>query len=188
MVTDPTVLPLVWKTPWWKRVLMMLVSAAFVAGSLLAFFTPQAQAAGGKQFILLACALFFVWTLGGSLRMPRETLIADAQGITPVFVPKKYRRKIGWNEIQKIEIVTQKVRGSMSTATMLAVYLGTTETFGVLAGGAAVQTVAGSSMSDGGTANIYIPSIRLSEPLTIVLEKLNVLKQQYVSAVQTPVT
>ncbi len=161
---------MVWKMPWWKRAFTIIGSALFVGLSLFAFFQPEAQAAGPKNLVLLLVAAFFGFVLWKSLTVSSTTLVADEEGLDPVLLSKKHRRKLLWGEIVKIETVTQKYKGSKTK--MLAITLQTPEEFGMLSGGAVVQMVAGKSMSDGGTAHLYIPAMRLSESVENVTEKL----------------
>jgi hypothetical protein len=179
-------LPMVWKTPWWKRALIIIGSALFVVGSLYTFFQPEAQAAGPKNLILLLAAAFFGFVLWKSLTVPSITLVADEEGLDPMFLSKKHRRKLLWGEIAKVETVTQKYKGSRTK--MLAITLHTPEDFGMLHGGAVVQMMAGKSMSDGGTAHLYIPSMRLSESVEKVAEKLLRLREQQVDTVRSVTT
>lgn len=179
--------PHVFRQPLWKRFLLLLASVAFVACGLLLIDD-------GSLFWGIVSIILF----GGGgivvLFSPRNVLIVTREGVELVYALRQKDRKFfPWNQIEKIDIVTQTTpipgQHRSQRSRLLALYLHDPSLYAPRSsGGKMVQTLSraiGSvTASDGGTAQVYIPSALFSGSLESVRETLESYRTQFTT---TPV-
>ena len=167
------------------RLLIGVSSLAFLLPGLILIavaFGPGATSQDTATSLVLGVLmiLFAGWLLVQSIVAEKVTLIADVEGVHPVFLPKKFEGVIRWNEIRDIAVIEQKTRGV--TARFLAFYLhDTSRSFGASYSGSehGLTALVGGMMSDGGSASLYIPEKRLGAKAARVRDELLQMKNTH---------
>jgi hypothetical protein len=149
---DGTLDTLVLKTPLRKRLLVLAIIAMFFGGGVLLTSTEQSIVGYGIAITMVVACIVI-------LKRPLVIITADRAGI----VVKKHK-KIPWSEIKRIYTAVQRMRGRTYVHLAFELYnpeFITNDSFGTRLLNYATYTVAGRSMSDGGTAEIYVSQIEL---------------------------
>lgn len=168
---------LVYKQPLWKKAVFFLLIVLFIILGIL-LFTNKEYLAGIISLIFGVAGIF-------KLFKSRVMLIADSEGVIPVFVLRRgSSKKIPWKMIDQISIVTQTIRGFKHKH--LAIYLNDpnflthelTNTQILSKIDLRIFKKTGvSGLDDGGTAQVYIPMIMLpSLPVEKIVNQLNTMR------------
>jgi len=175
----------VWKMPLTSRLFVFVLSLPFVAtGGYLAYAAATGKLVGEGGPVMpfiagTALVLLFGWFMIQAIVAEKVTLVADAEGVHPAFLPKKYESLIRWDEIEDIAIAEQYLNSAKNRS--LAIYLKQSRSFGPLFSGAehgATAFVAG-TMSDAGAASLYIPEKRMNEKAEIVRDTLLAMRSEH---------
>jgi hypothetical protein len=103
---------------------------------------------------LIIFGLSFLYILKGYVFLPLTLFTLDEEGIYPHGALKQYRRKIRWEEVERMELV--KGTFSKNTLFYIAIWLHSSDSFVGHRRGGWVDFLTRGAMSDGYTANLYI--------------------------------
>ncbi len=158
----------------WKRVVSLGASALMViVGGALAVMpldTDDTLLLRICGYVLIAISLFGFYA---SLTKSRTVFVVSHEGIYPSYVAAEYRAMIPWSNIERFGEAVAQMRGNKMR--YLAFYLRTPQDFQSPMAQAADSALS-KLVSDGGTAQLYIPSIMLPESVEKVVARLESLR------------
>lgn len=154
-----------------KRVITAIAGVAFAAlGAFLAFGPME----GTDNPLLLriigyACIAFAGYGVYATFTKPRTVLVASREGLLPAYLAPHLRTLIPWSNIVRFDEVI--LDSSKNKTRFLAVYLKEPQQLEAPMD-EAFRPMFARMMSDGGTANLYIPEILLPESVAKTLPQL----------------
>lgn len=159
----------------WKRAVSLGASALMVfVGAALAFMPLGIEE---DTLLLRVCGyvLIAVSLLGfyASVSKSRTVFVVSHEGLYPSYVAPEYRTMIPWSNIERFGEAVAQMRGNKMR--YLAVYLRTPQDFQNPMAQATDRALS-QLLSDGGTAQLYIPSIMLPESVEKVVARLESLR------------
>lgn len=159
--------------------MFILLSGFFVTGMGLALLllVPSEDSDWFVVSLGMIATLFGVIGIFFSIIKSRTILVVNKEGITPVFVLGKHAVPIPWDNIEKIDQASQKVKNQ--EVMYLSIYLKNPEAIdqGLLT---SINKLGSRSLfSDGGAADIYISAFTFSQKFDEVLKTLRLMQSKF---------
>jgi len=185
-MTDLPPLPLICRDKVWKRVFVAAFLSLMFGMMSYGFITNPSERTLLIGALLAGFGVCLLYVLKSYVLLPLIFTTIDEEGIYPHSVAKEIRRKVRWEEIERMEVVYSTVK--RQKVPYVAIWLKTQDKFGALGGGGWEELVMKSLMSDGYGANLYISPWACGMKETRFLEVLTSLWRRKVPETQSQVT
>jgi hypothetical protein len=161
----------------WRRFVQIGAGIAVIGLCLTLFImAPGMENPLLWQACSLLAGIFFVYALYKAATNPRVTLIAGRDGLQPKFGPVEKQILIPWSNINRLDEAVQKFKGN--TTSYLAIYLNDAAGYEGSMLDQISAPIAQRTLSDGGTAQIYIPGMMLPASVKTVIARLEALRNK----------